>query len=175
MATTRIDSLADRIKAWELQAAPMPKHPNRYTAPAVQLKKRLDILGARLRYDSVKSSTYHSPWYVSPDDARSMIVDDYDKMLTDIYQHLSYLNSLDLYTRLVTNNRWYYSRKKQQTYLYLESVYTSTPNLLFTMWEQAWDWFFSNPHVRKPLNTTLFYYLISLQDDEKERRSYTSC
>ena len=69
MATTRIDSLADRIKAWESNQQPSPKHPNRYTAPAVQLKKRLDILGARLRANSVSSNSYHSPWYVSPEDA----------------------------------------------------------------------------------------------------------
>ena len=168
MATTRIDSLADRIKAWELQSTPIPKHPNRYTAPAVQLKKRLDILGARLRANSVSSNSYHSPWYVSPEDAWWQIIEDYDLALTDIYQHLSYLIALDTYTKQYTNNRWYYCRKKQQTYLYLTSTYTTAPHLLYTMWDVAWDWFFSNPHVRKPLNTTLFYYLISLQDDEKK-------
>lgn len=39
-----IDSLAERIAEWERSMTPPPKHPNRYTAPAVQLKKRLDIL-----------------------------------------------------------------------------------------------------------------------------------
>lgn len=167
MATTRIDSLADRIKAWEYNQKPDPKHPNRYTAPAVQLKKRLDILWARLRYNATNSN-YKSPWYVSPEDAWWQIVEDYDLALTDIYQHLSYLIALDTYTKTVTNNRWYYCRKKQQTYLYLNSTYTLTPTRLYTMWDEAWDWFFSNPHVRKPLNTTLFYYLISLQDDRSK-------
>ena len=162
MATTRIDSLADRIRSWELSNAPEIKHPNRYTAPAVQLKKRLEILWARLR----TSSQYHSPWYVSPQDAWWQIVEDYDLALTDIYQHLSYLIALDTYTRVYTNNRWYYSRKKQQTYLYLTATYTINPHQLYTMWDIAWDWFFSNPHVRKPLNTTLFYHLMELQDDK---------
>jgi hypothetical protein len=165
MATTRIDSLAARITEREQQTSPVPKHPNRYTAPAVQLKKRLDILWARLRVSSTTPSSYHSPWYVDPTDAWTLIVEWYDKMMTDIYQHLSYLHALDRYTKNHTHNRGYYCRKKQQIYIYLSTTYYP---ILYTMWWVAWDWFFRDPNIRQPLHTTLFNYLMQLQDD-KER------
>jgi len=155
MATTRIDSMIARVRTLEWESNP------RY------LKKRLDVLWARLRVSDTHS-TYQSPWYVDPTEAYTLIVEDYDKMLMDVYQHLSYLIALDIYTRDVTNNRWYYCRKKQQTYMYLTATYTNTPRLLYTMWDYAWWWFFDNPYTRQPLNTALFYYLISLQDDGKK-------
>ena len=151
MASIWIDVMIDRVRAFEKETSP------RY------LKKRLDILWARL-----KNNQYQSPWYVDPSDAWTLIVSNYDSMMTDIYQHLSYLISLDQYTKNVTNNRWYYCRKKQHVYQYLTSVYTTTPYLLYTMWDIAWEWFFRNPYTRQPLNTTLFYYLMSLQDGKKD-------
>lgn len=161
-----IDSLAERIAERERQLTPPPKHPNRYTAPAVQLKKRLDILWARLRYErSDCVGYYRSPWYLSPSDAFSIIVVDYDKMLTDIYTHLSYLNSLNQYTSTVTHNRGYYCRKRSQIRLALLNRYF--PQSYSMRWP-AWEWFFTNPHKRPPLNTFLFNYLISLQDDTKK-------
>lgn len=164
MTETRIDSLAERIKVFERSNEPDTKHPNRYTAPAVQLKKRLDILWAQLRANKTNSS-YKSPRYVTPDNSFSMIVEDYDIMMTDVYRHLSYLISLDKYTKQVTNNRGYYCRKKQQIHMYLISTYTSTPHSVYTMRDVAWEWFFKNPAIRQPLHSFLFNYLISLQDD----------
>lgn len=160
-----IDSLAERIAEWERSITPPPKHPNRYTAPAVQLKKRLDILWARLRYDSHTPDSYKSPWYLSPEDAFSIIVVDYDKMLTDIYTHLSYLHSLDQYTSTVTHNRGYYCRKRSQIRLALLNRYFPQS---YSMRDAAREWFFTNPSKRPPLNTFLFNYLISLQDDTKK-------
>ena len=166
MATTRIDSLAARIMEREQQTSPVPKHPNRYTAPAVQLKKRLDILWARLR---ANNDSYHSPWYVDPTDAWTLIVEWYDKMMTDIYQHLSYLHALDRYTKNHTHNRGYYCRKKNQIHDYLISEYTEIPTQLYTMWDEAWERFFANPRTRLPLNNHLFNYLMKLQDEQKQK------
>ena len=164
-----IDSLAERIVQWERSIAPpTPSHYNRYTAPAVQLKKRLDILWARLRYSKNTSDTYRSPWYVTPEDCRWQIVEDYDKMLTDIYTHLSYLFSLDQYTKTVTHNRGYYCRKRSQTRLYLLNTYFPQT---YSMRDQAWERFLTPStqlHSRPPLNSFLFNYLISLQDGEKK-------
>ncbi len=163
-----IDSLAERIAEWERSITPPPKHPNRYTAPAVQLKKRLDILWARLRYEKGSDSivSYKSPWYLSPSDTWSLIINDYDKMLTDIYTHLSYLHSLDQYTSTVTHNRGYYCRKRSQIRLALLNRYFPQS---YSMRDAAREWFFTNPHRRQPLNTFLFNYLISLQDDESKK------
>ena len=160
MANARIDSLAERIKERENQASPTPKHPNRYTAPAVQLKKRLDVLWAQLRYP-----TYKSPWYATPADTWWLIIQSYDIALTDIYRHLSYLISLDTYTHTVTHNRGYYCRKKQETQLYLISEYGANPTQIYTMRDKAREWFFSS-NPRQPLHTFLFNYLISLQDEQ---------
>lgn len=161
MTETRIDSLAERIHA--MNRLPSMTHHNRYTAPAVQLKKRLDILWAQLKLD--KSQAYTPPRYVSPSDPFSLIINDYDIMMTDVYRHLSYLDTLDQYTHDVTNNRGYYCRKKQQTHIYLLSTYTINPHQFYTMRDTAWEWFFRNPSSRQPLNSFLFNYLISLQDD----------
>lgn len=162
MTDTRIDSLAERIHA--LNDRPSSQHVNRYTAPAVQLKKRLDILSAQLRVNEANSS-YRSPWYLNPTDPFSLIINDYDIMMTDVYRHLSYLDTLDQYTHDVTNNRWYYCRKKQQTNLYLLSTYTDHPQSVYTMRDVAREWFFTKPSPnRLPLNAFLFNYLISLQD-----------
>ena len=158
MTDTRIDSLAERVHA--LNQLPSSQHVNRYTAPAVQLKKRLDILSA-----SLTNSSYRSPRYLNPTDPFSLIINDYDIMMTDIYQHLSYLDTLDQYTHDVTNNRWYYCRKKSHTFQYLLSTYTPTPQSVYTMRDVAREWFFTKPSPnRLPLNAFLFNYLISLQD-----------
>ena len=128
------------------------------------LKKRLDILAAQLR--STSSSVY-APRYVTPADCRGQIVFSYDEMMTDVYKHLSYLHLLNYYTKQYTNNRWYYSRKRKQIHDTLISRYTSTPHQLYTMRTAAWEWFFMNPSIRKPLHYYLFYYLIWLQDDKE--------
>lgn len=144
------------------------------TDPSIQkerqplLKKRLDILAAQLRYAASNTAAHHSLRYVTPADCRGQIVSSYDEMMTDVYKHLSYLQLLNYYTKQYTNNRWYYSRKRKSIHATLISRYTSTPHHLYTMRTAAWEWFFTNPSIRKPLHYYLFYYLIWLQDDRKD-------
>ena len=156
-----IDSLAERIAERERAMKPIPRHPNRYTSPAYTLKKRLDILWAQLRCPN-----YKSPRYLSPSDTWSLIINDYDIMLTDIYRHLSYLHCLNVYTATVTHNRGYYCRKKSQIRLTMLNRYF--PQSYSMRWP-AWEWFFTNPQHRPPLNTFLFNYLMNLQDDESKK------
>lgn len=165
-----VDSLAERIARREKSISPPPKHPNRYTSPAYTLKKRLDILWAQLRNQSRSDSvgSYRSPWYLSPADAFSIIIVDYDIMLTDIYRHLSYLHCLNVYTSSITHNRGYYCRKKRQIRLTLLNRYTLSPQSCYSMRDTAREWFFTKPTPqRPPLNTYLFNYLISKQDETK--------
>lgn len=161
-----IDSLAERICQRERSISPLPpSHHNRYTSPAYTLKKRLDILGARLRVCKA-DSTYKSPLSPTPADTWWLIIEDYDMLLTDIYTRISYLHALDQYTFQVTHNRGYYCRKKSQTRLYLLNTYWLSPPQTYSMRDQARERFFSPLPSRPPLNTFLFNYLISLQDDK---------
>lgn len=146
-----IDSIESRVRAL-----------NDLPSKNVQLKKRLDVLGARLRANSVVS--YRSPWYVSQSDPLSLIIDDYDRMLTDVYTHLSYLHLLDIYTKNATNNRGYYCRKRSQTRIYLVNTYFPHS---YCFRDAAWEWFFTNPSTRPPLHSYLFNYIMSLQDEQK--------
>jgi hypothetical protein len=156
-----IDSLDRRIRERDTSLLPSKK---------VQLKKRLDVLRSRLsissanaRSDSVGS--YHSPWYVSQTDPLSLIIDDYDRVLTDIYTHLSYLHLLDYYTKTHTHNRGYYCRKRSYTRIYLMNTYDPHS---YCFRDAAWEWFFLPPTKRPPLHSYLFNYIISLQDDERK-------
>lgn len=150
-----IDSLDRRIRERDTSLLPSKK---------IQLKKRLDVLRSRLSA-STQSSPYHSPRYVSPSDPLSLIIDDYDRVLTDIYMHLSYLHLLDFYTKTHTHNRGYYCRKKSYTRIYLMNTYDPR---LYCFRDAAWEWFFTSPQRRPPLNSYLFNYIISLQDDERK-------
>ena len=153
-----IDSLDRRIRERDTSLLPSKK---------VQLKKRLDVLRSRLSISSANASSsphYHSPWYVSQTDPLSLIIDDYDRVLTDIYTHLSYLHLLDYYTKNVTNNRGYYCRKRSYTRIYLMNTYDPR---LYCFRDAAWEWFFTSPQRRPPLHSYLFNYIISLQDEQK--------
>lgn len=150
-----IDSLDRRIKERDTSLLPSKK---------VQLKKRLDVLRSRLNV-SIQSHPYRSPWYVSQTDPLSLIIDDYDRVLTDIYTHLSYLHLLDYYTKNHSHNRGYYCRKRSYTRIYLMNTYNPR---LYCFREAAWEWFFTSPQRRPPLNSYLFNYIISLQDDERK-------
>ena len=151
-----IDSLDRRIRERDTSLLPSKK---------VQLKKRLDVLRSRLSASTQSSPHYHSPWYVSQTDPLSLIIDDYDRVLTDIYTHLSYLHLLDYYTKNVTNNRGYYCRKRSYTRIYLMNTYDPR---LYCFRDAAWEWFFLPPTHRPPLHSYLFNYIISLQDDERK-------
>ena len=148
-----IDSLDRRIRDRDTSLLPSKK---------IQLKKRLDVLRSRLSASS--ANNYHSPRYVTQIDPITLIIDDYDRMLTDIYMHLSYLHLLDYYTKKVTNNRGYYCRKKSYTRIYLMNTYDPR---LYCFRDAAWQWFFTNPSTRPPLNSYLFNYIISLQNEQK--------
>lgn len=143
-----IDSIESRVRAL-----------NDLPRKNVQLKKRLDVLRSRL---SSNDTSYRSPWYVLQRDAFSLIVDDYDRLLTDVYTHLSYLHLLDIYTKNTTNNRGYYCRKRSQTRIYLMNTYYPEA---YCFRDAAREWFFSNPSTRPPLHSYLFNYIMSLQDD----------
>lgn len=163
-----IDEMRNRIqRSW---ATPDPAW---YRKQAL-LKKRLDVLAAQLRSASKvftastsSTSSTTTAWYVTQSDCWGQIVQSYDIMMTDVYKTLSYLQLLDYYTKRYTNNRWYYSRKSKQLYNVLETRYTSTPDRLYTMWQAAREWFFTEPTRRKPLHYYLFYHLLSLQNDDK--------
>ena len=153
-----IDSLDRRIRERDTFLLPSKK---------VQLKKRLDVLRSRLSISSANASSqphYHSPWYVSQTDPLSLIIDDYDRVLTDIYTHLSYLHLLDYYTKTDTHNRGYYCRKRSYTRIYLMNTYDPR---LYCFRDAAWEWFFLPPTQRPPLHSYLFNYIISLQDEQK--------
>ena len=168
MTTARIQTLTERIAVRENKNKDPVKHPNRFTSQSVQLKKRLEILWARLSNPAYQSTTYR---YTNPIDPWTLIVSDYDKILTDIYNNILYLITLDQYTYLYTHNRGYYCRKKNQIHDYLISEYTEIPTQLYTMWDEAWERFFANPRTRLPLNNHLFNYLMKLQDEQKEKGS----
>lgn len=130
----------------------------------IQLKKRLDILRSRVGSASVnRNIRYRSPWYIEKYDAFSLIVEDYDYLLTDIYTHLSYLYLLDIHTKNTTHNRGYYCRKRSQIRIYLVNKYEPSS---YCFWTAAWEWFFSSPTQRPPLNSYLFNYIMSLQDEQ---------
>ena len=152
-----IDSLDRRIRDRDTSLLPSKK---------IQLKKRLDVLRSRLSISSANASphTYKSPRYVTQIDPISLIIDDYDRMLTDIYMHLSYLHLLDYYTKHHTHNRGYYCRKKSYTRIYLMNTYDPR---LYCFRDAAWQWFFISPQHRPPLNSYLFNYIISLQNEQK--------
>ena len=168
MTAARIQEITDRIAAWENKNKTPAKHPNRFTNQSAQLKKRLEILGARL---SNTQSQYKPFWYSDPTDPWTLVVAEYDRVLTDVYNHLEYLILLNTYTHKITKNRGYYSRKKSAIHEALIATYTEDPHQIYTMRDQAWEWFFAQPTTRLPLNNHLFNYLMQLQDAKKAKGS----
>jgi hypothetical protein len=151
-------------------------HPNRYTSPAYALKKRLDVLWARIGRASTSShDSAPSFRYVNNTDAWTLIVAEYDRILTDVYNVIMYIITLDRYTSTVTHNRGYYCRKKKQLYWNLKSEYTANPKQLYPFRDVARDRFFTNTNSipstkwRIPLNNYLFNYLMKLQDEQKNK------
>jgi len=172
---TRIEDLTERMIVRERKTSVQSKtaHPNRYTSPAYALKKRLDVLWARIGRASTSShDSAPSFRYVNNADAWTLIVAEYDRVLTDVYNVIMYIITLDRYTSTVTHNRGYYCRKKKQLYWNLKSEYTANPKQLYPFRDVARDRFFTNVHsghTRIPLNNYLFNYLMKLQDEQKNK------
>lgn len=170
MASERIETLQNQIRAWEEKYEPTKptNHPNRHTTESVQLKKKLEVLWAKLKLPI--TSYYRSVWYTDNANPLALISSDYDIMLTDIWMHLSYLNALDEYTRSYTKNRGYYWRKKQAIHTRLDSLYTPS---LYTFRTEAWEYRLQAPtRQRQPLNEILFYTLFNNGKEEDWGSNY---
>lgn len=166
MASEWIETLQTQIRTWEEKYEPTKpaSHPNRHTTESVQLKKKLEILWAKLKHPI--TSYYRPVWYADETNPLAIIATDYDMMLTDIWIHLSYLISLDTYTHLYTKNRGYYCRKKKEIHSYLLSSYNPS---LYTFRAAAREYRLQAPNLqRRSLNEVLFYDLFNNDKEDSE-------
>lgn len=157
MNSQRIDELISKIAAWE-------RTYNETTSPVLQ-KKKLDILLSRL---SRPEYLMPSQFTTNPSDAWTIIVSDYDSIITKIRTSLSYIILLDVYTKTFTHNRGYYSRKRKQIYEGLLAEHTERPELLYSFREAAWSYRLQPPTLQRlPLYTVLLNFLLTTQEENE--------
>lgn len=113
-----------------------------------------------------------SQFTTNPSDAWTIVVSDYDRILTKIWTSLLYLIYLDTYTRNITHNRGYYTRKRNQIYDDLLTEHTNRPDLMYTFWEPAWEYRLQAPNMQRlPLYTVLLNFLLAKQDETNGRNN----
>lgn len=119
-----INELELSIRRWNNKHMPALKKPcNKYTTISRQLQERVMIARRSLQkwktkssHTSRSSSARSSSTRSSSDNTEclSVIVQDLAKQQECIYNAITYLQYLDLYTKQITNNRWYYSRERKR-------------------------------------------------------------
>lgn len=107
-----INELELSIRRWNNKHMPALKKPcNKYTTISRQLQERVMIARRSLQKLKTKSAPRSSS---DNTECLSVIVQDLAKQQECIYNSITYLQYLDLYTKHVSHNRWYYSRERKR-------------------------------------------------------------
>lgn len=130
-----INELELSIRRWNNKHMPALKKPcNKYTTISRQLQERVMIARRSLQKLKTKSappSRLNSRPGSDNTECLSVIVQDLAKQQECIYNSITYLQYLDLYTKQITNNRWYYSRERKRILNAINS--TLSPLMVFML------------------------------------------
>lgn len=107
----QLDKIAYSIQSWNEKNVPLAKTKNRYTTLEYQLRQRLDLTKRRLNRGTNAPQT-HIPH--SSSDPLSLISERYQYMHSCVYNTITYLQYLDMYTQTCTHNRGYFCRQRKR-------------------------------------------------------------